>query len=114
MLRVCFAERTPSFVKVTPPYYSNVYHGLACGFSLIPNLQVHRQNEPCIVSACDIIYIRKQVDERLKVTSSIMAPPRPRFEDLPLRKGDPPYSAWGIWGPNDELGTLVSWLTQDC
>ncbi|KAI1258067.1 hypothetical protein MGN70_001113 [Eutypa lata] len=41
-----------------------------------------------------------------------MAPPRPRFEDLPLRKGDPPYSAWGIWGPNDELGTL-NFLTDD-
>ena len=30
----------------------------------------------------------------------------PRFSDLPLRKGDPPYSAWGLYGPNDELGTL--------
>ena len=30
----------------------------------------------------------------------------PRFADLPLRKGDPPYSAWGLYGHNDELGTL--------
>ena len=30
----------------------------------------------------------------------------PRFEDLPLRKGDPNYSAWGLYGDNDELGTL--------
>ncbi|CAK7219050.1 hypothetical protein SCUCBS95973_003693 [Sporothrix curviconia] len=30
----------------------------------------------------------------------------PRFEDLPLRKQDPPYSAWGLYGPKDELGTL--------
>ena len=30
----------------------------------------------------------------------------PRFADLPLRKGDPPYSAWGMYGPDDELGTL--------
>jgi hypothetical protein len=30
----------------------------------------------------------------------------PRFEDLPLQKGDPPHSAWGLYGRNDELGTL--------
>ncbi len=30
----------------------------------------------------------------------------PRFEDLPLRKGDPHHSAWGLYGENDELGTL--------
>ena len=30
----------------------------------------------------------------------------PDFEDLPLRKGDPPYSAWGLYGDTDELGTL--------
>lgn len=31
---------------------------------------------------------------------------RPRFEDLPLQTGDPKASAWGFWGPDDELGTL--------
>ncbi|KAE8331432.1 putative cyclase-domain-containing protein [Aspergillus sergii] len=31
---------------------------------------------------------------------------RPRFADLPLRKGDPPWSAWGLYGPDDQLGTL--------
>ena len=30
----------------------------------------------------------------------------PAFEDLPLRKSDPPYSAWGLYGEKDELGTL--------
>lgn len=30
----------------------------------------------------------------------------PPFESLPLRKGDPPYSAWGLYGDKDELGTL--------
>lgn len=30
----------------------------------------------------------------------------PSFDSLPLRKGDPPYSAWGLYGDNDELGTL--------
>jgi len=42
---------------------------------------------------------------------------RPAFNDLPLRKGDPPYSAWTLWGDDDELGTLVrklreSWMTE--
>jgi len=32
--------------------------------------------------------------------------PRPAFDELPLGKGDPPYSAWGLYGPDDELGTL--------
>ncbi|KAL2823613.1 hypothetical protein BDW59DRAFT_163191 [Aspergillus cavernicola] len=31
---------------------------------------------------------------------------RPHFADLPLRKGDPPWSAWGLYGQNDQLGTL--------
>ncbi|KAJ5924918.1 hypothetical protein N7454_007557 [Penicillium verhagenii] len=35
-----------------------------------------------------------------------MLKPRPRFEDLPLREGDPPWSAWGLYGSEDELGTL--------
>ncbi|KAF2651164.1 putative cyclase [Lophiostoma macrostomum CBS 122681] len=35
-----------------------------------------------------------------------MSPKRPAFEELPFREGDPPYSAWGIWGEGDELGTL--------
>lgn len=33
---------------------------------------------------------------------------RPRFEDLPLSSSHPPFSAWGLWGLDDELGTLVS------
>lgn len=31
---------------------------------------------------------------------------RPRFHDLPLREGDPPFSAWGLYGLDDSLGTL--------
>jgi hypothetical protein len=31
---------------------------------------------------------------------------RPLFEELPLREGDPPWSAWGLYGPDDQLGTL--------
>ena len=31
---------------------------------------------------------------------------RPAFEELPLREGDPLFSAWGLYGLDDELGTL--------
>jgi hypothetical protein len=37
---------------------------------------------------------------------------RPSFDELPLRKDDPPFSAWGLYGLNDELGTL-NLLTPD-
>lgn len=30
----------------------------------------------------------------------------PAFESLPLGKDDPRYSAWGLYGAKDELGTL--------
>lgn len=30
----------------------------------------------------------------------------PKFSSLPLRKGDPIYSAWGLYGDDDEIGTL--------
>lgn len=30
----------------------------------------------------------------------------PSFDDLPLREGDPHHSAWGLYGADDELGTL--------
>jgi hypothetical protein len=33
-------------------------------------------------------------------------PPLPRFEDLPLDKSGPPGNAWGLYGPDDELGRL--------
>ena len=36
----------------------------------------------------------------------------PKFSELPLRAGDPPHSAWGIYGPDDELGT-VNRLTKE-
>ncbi|KAL3475207.1 hypothetical protein BJX99DRAFT_259673 [Aspergillus californicus] len=34
--------------------------------------------------------------------------PFPSFDQLPLRKGDPPNSAWGLWGdgPESALGSL--------
>ena len=30
----------------------------------------------------------------------------PAWEDLPIRKDGPPYNAWGLYGPDDELGRL--------
>ncbi len=30
----------------------------------------------------------------------------PPFEGLPLGKGDPPHSAWGLYGHKDERGAL--------
>ena len=31
---------------------------------------------------------------------------RPSFDSLSLREGDPAFSAWGLYGKDDELGTL--------
>lgn len=30
----------------------------------------------------------------------------PKFKDLPLGESDPPHSAWGLWGSQDQLGCL--------
>ncbi|KAF2000730.1 putative cyclase [Amniculicola lignicola CBS 123094] len=35
-----------------------------------------------------------------------MSPAHPKFADLPLDPSHPPHSAWGLWGNDDELGTL--------
>lgn len=37
---------------------------------------------------------------------------RPPFSSLPLRRGDPPFSAWGLYGLDDELGAL-NLLTEE-
>ncbi|KAK5453523.1 hypothetical protein LTS15_006708 [Exophiala xenobiotica] len=37
---------------------------------------------------------------------------RPSFASLPLEESDPPFSAWGLYGSDDELGTL-NLLTKD-
>jgi hypothetical protein len=43
--------------------------------------------------------------------SSISIPP---FNKLPLHEGDPPHSAWGLWGdgPSSALGSL-NYLTDE-
>ena len=38
--------------------------------------------------------------------------PRPTFDQLPLNADDPAFSAWGLYGKGDELGTL-NLLTPD-
>lgn len=40
--------------------------------------------------------------------------PLPSFKELPLQDGDPPNSAWGLWGdgPDSALGSL-NYLTDD-
>ncbi|KAI1048839.1 hypothetical protein LB505_012855 [Fusarium chuoi] len=30
----------------------------------------------------------------------------PTFDDLPFDKNGPPGNAWGLWGPDDQLGRL--------
>lgn len=37
-------------------------------------------------------------------SSSILT--RPYFDELPLQPDHPKGSAWGLWGPDDERGTL--------
>ncbi|GAB7356261.1 hypothetical protein MBLNU459_g7072t1 [Dothideomycetes sp. NU459] len=37
---------------------------------------------------------------------SVKVKQRPLFAALPLREDDPPFSAWGLYGSDDELGTL--------
>lgn len=38
--------------------------------------------------------------------------PFPSFQDLPLHEGDPPHSAWGLWGDGSALGSL-NYLTDE-
>jgi hypothetical protein len=36
----------------------------------------------------------------------------PTFGELPLQRNGPHGNAWGIWGPDDQIGTL-NHLTKD-
>lgn len=36
----------------------------------------------------------------------------PRFADLPFQKDGPHGNAWGVWGSDDQVGTL-NHVTQD-
>jgi hypothetical protein len=35
-----------------------------------------------------------------------MQRPYPKFEDLPVNRTGPRGNAWGLWGSEDQLGTL--------
>lgn len=48
----------------------------------------------------------KAISNTLKMAPKLNENGIPSFDDLPLRKGDPHHSAWGLYGDNDELGTL--------
>lgn len=53
------------------------------------------------VSFCSHQYCSHQ-----SVVCAMKPSQRPPFSSLPLRPEDPPYSAWNLYGPKDELGTL--------
>lgn len=36
----------------------------------------------------------------------MVLPAQPAFEELPLNKSGPPGNAWGLYGPDDDLGRL--------
>lgn len=36
----------------------------------------------------------------------------PKLSELPLEPGNPPNSAWGLWGKGDRLGSL-NYLTDE-
>lgn len=45
-------------------------------------------------------------------TETMASSEYPRFSDLPLQKDGPHGNAWGLWGSDDQLGTL-NLLTDD-
>ena len=47
-----------------------------------------------------------------KDTALVLHISRPRFDELPLKQSDPKGSAWGLWGDQDERGTL-NLITDD-
>lgn len=54
----------------------------------------------------------KPIIEYYSPEETKMSIQRPKFDDLSLRQGDPKFSAWGLWGNDDELGTL-NLITED-
>lgn len=58
-----------------------------------------RENHCANIADCDI------VENQLRPVMA-NSTQRPKFDELPLGSKDPPFSAWGLYGPDDELGTL--------
>lgn len=48
----------------------------------------------------------KQISDILKMAPKLNENGIPSFDSLPLRDGDPHHSAWGLYGDDDQLGTL--------
>lgn len=48
----------------------------------------------------------KQISDSLKMAPTLNENGIPSFDSLPLRDGDPHHSAWGLYGDDDQLGTL--------
>lgn len=48
----------------------------------------------------------KQISDTLKMAPKLNENGIPSFDSLPLRDGDPHHSAWGLYGDDDQLGTL--------
>jgi kynurenine formamidase len=44
--------------------------------------------------------------------SGIAVTDLPRYDDLPIDAGKPPGSAWGVWGDDDEVGS-INLLTEE-
>ncbi len=42
----------------------------------------------------------------MSTPDSSAVPPLPTFDQLPYKPGNPPRSAWGLWGDQDEIGTI--------
>lgn len=57
-----------------------------CGMSEVDNHEIARQCEDAMTP-----------DDRMSL---------PSFDDLPVRPGAPPRSAWELWGDDDEAGTV--------
>ena len=58
-------------------------------------------------ASSQILVVRRPASLILEMESNKMTRDYPKFADLPLSPSDPPHSAWGLWGMDDELGTLV-------
>lgn len=48
----------------------------------------------------------KQISDSLKMAPKLNENGIPSYDSLPLRDGDPHHSAWGLYGDDDQLGTL--------
>ena len=83
----------------------------------MPRLEINTLKLFCVYRKFRRISIEiesKRILYRISLAAIMTFPGRkelPAFKELPLRKGDPPFSAWGLW-ENDQLGAL-NYLTDE-